>query len=154
MDNTQNQRHHSDDNLTDTPSYCYGTVWIFRALWDSVYKLPKCKYLLHNCLFRLECLSNCLSSLNLAAGRCNGMSVFDSQFTSELIVAGLFFMKRVRLFNTVRCRYNAVNFLQNIHGRHPIARPSGRGMDCLLGFSLWLIFCLRSCNGMCNIIRY
>ena len=28
--------------------------------------------------------------------------------------------------------YNAVNFLQNIHETHPIARLSGRGMGCLL----------------------
>ena len=30
------------------------------------------------------------------------------------------------------CRYNAVNFLTNIHKRHPIARPLGRGMGRLL----------------------
>ena len=30
--------------------------------------------------------------------------------------------------HTVRCRYNAVTFLTNIHKRHPIARPSGQGM--------------------------
>ena len=35
---------------------------------------------------------------------------------------------------TVRCRYNAVNFLTNIHKRHPIAHPLGRGM----GFLLWI----------------
>ena len=34
--------------------------------------------------------------------------------------------------NTVRCRYNAVNFLPNPHKRHPIARPWGRDMGCLL----------------------
>ena len=38
----------------------------------------------------------------------------------------------ILLRNTVRCRYNAVNFLTNIHKRHPIARPLGRGMGCLL----------------------
>ena len=32
----------------------------------------------------------------------------------------------------MRCRYSAVNFLSNIHKRHPIARPLGRGMGCLL----------------------
>ena len=32
----------------------------------------------------------------------------------------------------MRCRYNAVNFLKNINKRHPIARPLGRGMGCLL----------------------
>ena len=29
-------------------------------------------------------------------------------------------------------RYDAVNFLQNIKERHPIARPSGQGMGCFL----------------------
>ena len=33
---------------------------------------------------------------------------------------------------TVRWRCNAVNFLTNIHERHPIARPSGRDMGCIL----------------------
>ena len=34
--------------------------------------------------------------------------------------------------HTVRCRYNAVNFITNVHKRHPMARPLGRGMGCLL----------------------
>ena len=33
---------------------------------------------------------------------------------------------------TVRRRYNAVNFITNIHKRHAMARPLGRGMGCLL----------------------
>ena len=32
---------------------------------------------------------------------------------------------------TVWCGYNAVNFLTNIHKRHAIARPLGRGMGCV-----------------------
>ena len=32
--------------------------------------------------------------------------------------------------DTVRCRYNALNFLTNIHKKRPIARPLGRGMGC------------------------
>ena len=35
-------------------------------------------------------------------------------------------------WHTVRCCYNAVNFQKNIHKRHTIARPLGRGMGCLL----------------------
>ena len=34
--------------------------------------------------------------------------------------------------STVRCRYNAVNFITNSHKRHPMARPLGQGMGCLL----------------------
>ena len=34
----------------------------------------------------------------------------------------------------VRCRYNAVHFLQNSHNRHPIARPWGPGK----GYLLWV----------------
>ena len=33
---------------------------------------------------------------------------------------------------TMQCRYNAVSFLTNTHKRHPVARPLGRGMGCLL----------------------
>ena len=37
---------------------------------------------------------------------------------------------RVLFCYTVRCRYNAINFLPNPHNRYPIARPWG----CLLWF--------------------
>ena len=33
--------------------------------------------------------------------------------------------------HTVQCLYNMVNFLQNLHERHPIARPSGPAMGCI-----------------------
>ena len=36
--------------------------------------------------------------------------------------------------STVQCCYNVVNFLENPHKRHPIARPLGRGMGCLVGW--------------------
>ena len=36
--------------------------------------------------------------------------------------------------STARCHYNAVNFLQNPHNRHPITHPWGLGMGCLLWF--------------------
>ena len=36
--------------------------------------------------------------------------------------------------DTVRCRYNAVNFIQNPRNRCPIAFPWGHGMGCLLRF--------------------
>ena len=42
---------------------------------------------------------------------------------------------QVQLY-TVRFRYNTVNFLTNIHKRHHIARPSERGMGCLLWVQL------------------
>ena len=48
--------------------------------------------------------------------------------------------------NTARCRYNVVYFIKSIHKRHPIARPLG------CEFSLRLIFCLSSCNDVCNIV--
>ena len=35
-------------------------------------------------------------------------------------------------YDTVRCRYNAVNFVTNMHDRHLIARSLGRGMGRLL----------------------
>ena len=34
--------------------------------------------------------------------------------------------------HTLQCCYSAVNFLQNINKKHPLARPEGRAMGCLL----------------------
>ena len=45
---------------------------------------------------------------------------------------------------TVRCRYNAVNFLSNPHKIHPIARPLGRGMVCDLWFDTLIYILLQS----------
>ena len=45
---------------------------------------------------------------------------------------------------TVRCRYNAVNFLPNPHEIHPIARPLGRGMVCNLWFDTLIYILLQS----------
>ena len=56
--------------------------------------------------------------------------------------------------NTAQCRYNAVNFLKDIHKRHPIARPLGRGIGVFRGSFIWLIFCLISCYYLCNIVQY
>ena len=38
--------------------------------------------------------------------------------------------------HAARCRYNAVNFLQNLGNRHSIARLWGRDMGCLLWFAI------------------
>ena len=46
--------------------------------------------------------------------------------------------------HTVRCRYNAVNFLPSPHEIHPIARPLGRGMVCNLWFDTLLYILLQS----------
>ena len=53
-------------------------------------------------------------------------------------------------FNTVQCRYNVVNFLTNIHKRHPIGVVCG----VFCGFSISLIFYLIFCNHFCNILLY
>ena len=58
---------------------------------------------------------------------------------------------------TVRCHYNALNFLPNLHKRHLIARPLVRDMGCFLdtvfcGFKLWYVFCLYHCSEVYNIM--
>ena len=50
--------------------------------------------------------------------------------------------------NTVQCHYNMVNFLQNLHKRHPMSCLNGQAM----GFKFWFIYsvtrvkCAISCN--------
>ena len=56
----------------------------------------------------------------------------------------------------LRCHYNVVNFLQNHHNKHSIARPWacwGWGMECLL-WLLTLIYILHKsqCCALCKII--
>ena len=46
--------------------------------------------------------------------------------------------------NTMRCRYSAVCFLKNPHERHPIARPLGRAIGCLLWLPTLIHILLRS----------
>ena len=41
------------------------------------------------------------------------------------------FCLSLSLSHTVQCRQTAVNFLTNIHKKHPIAHLLGRGMGCL-----------------------
>ena len=55
---------------------------------------------------------------------------------------------------TLQCRYNTVNFIRNCHNRHPIARPQGRAMGCLLWVQAWFIFWLRHCSIVCIIMLY
>ena len=62
--------------------------------------------------------------------------------------------------NTVQCHYNVVNFLQNIHNKHPIACPLGRGMGCLLWvqtndlYSVWIAAVTwQMCTISCFLIR-
>ena len=49
---------------------------------------------------------------------------------------------------TVRCRYNALSFLQCPYKRHPIARPRGRDIWCLL----WFTFCHCNRSAVCNTV--
>ena len=53
---------------------------------------------------------------------------------------------------TVRCRYNAVNFLINIH-KNSSPVMTGYGVS-FCGSSIWLIFCLSFCNYSCNTLQY
>ena len=52
---------------------------------------------------------------------------------------------------TVRCRYNTVNFLPNPQNRHPISRPWGRGMGCLLWVSS--LNCVLLLSSQCRWYR-
>ena len=85
----------------------YGHYIHIRAMWN----LPKTQHKLLPILWHME------ANTSLS-------------FTLEYVPI----VPRWRITNTVRCLYNAVNFLQNPHNRHPIARPWGRDMGCLLRF--------------------
>ena len=55
---------------------------------------------------------------------------------------------------TVRCRYNAVDFLQNLHKRHPTARLLGRDTGFFCGFKFLFIFYFTATAMMFSISYY
>ena len=59
---------------------------------------------------------------------------FEVFFLEEHLVAKLTLEWRRQYINTVRCRYNVINFLQNHHNRHLIALLWRWAMRCLLWF--------------------
>ena len=63
-----------------------------------------------------------------------------------------FYVLGVGEFNTVQGRYNAVNFLQILPNRHPIARPWDMG--CLLWIKIWFMYCLSNWSTVCNSMLY
>ena len=53
--------------------------------------------------------------------------------------------------DTVLCRYNVVNILQNPHIKHPITCLWGRDMGCFCDHKIWFTFC-HSCRSiLCNM---
>ena len=66
----------------------------------------------------------------------------DQEYKDEVALIYAELSKKNRV-STLQGYYNRVNFLQNIY-----EKPH----NCLLGFSLWLIIYLSSCNDVCNIM--
>ena len=64
---------------------------------------------------------------------CCMICIYDERlFNSFNWMIGMCVIISYGQYAKIQCRCNAVNFLQNIHEWHPIARPSGRAMGCLL----------------------
>ena len=72
-----------------------------------------------NCLFDVKC--DVYKHLAVAAGW------WSMKMMPELILQYIHTEKIIYIY-MVRCRYNAVMFLQSPHKRHPIARPNGRAI--------------------------
>ena len=59
-----------------------------------------------------------------------------------------------RFYGTVRCCYNAVNFLPNPYNKQPIACTWWRDMGCLLWLQYLIYVLLLHCSAVCNIMIY
>ena len=103
-------------------------------------KLIICKWLLSSVLYWfclwltfLSNISNLIDNLFLSIYHSSDLYLVEPISDFVLISWHCCVIELDELY-TVQCRYNAVNFLENPHNRHPIARPWGRGMGCLLWF--------------------
>ena len=62
-----------------------------------------------------------------------GIALLFSTNVCKLVLVRIALERQVRIkHSAVRCRYNAVDFLQNLYKRHTIAPLQGRDMGCLL----------------------
>ena len=65
----------------------------------------------------LWCLRSCINKCS------SGSLIWNGLFLKSVLTMDTY---------TVQCHYNVVNFLPNPHKIHPIARPLGWGMGCIL----------------------
>ena len=82
----------------------------------------------------------------------NPMKRLSDTITIVVVVIYWLYMSKGRDTCSAQCHYNAVNFLENPHNRHSIARPSGRVKGYLMWVHLWLI--LTHCSAVWNILLY
>ena len=126
----------------------YGNAFLITGpLWRASIESPHKRTIMwnfsHTFVIDLNKLStNQLSSGNSLWCKDNGISIHRTELSTTRCGESQSFIRlRWNLYRyTVRCHYNAVNLLQNSHNRHPIARPWGRGMGCLLW--IWSLICV------------
>ena len=124
--------------------------------FQTHYFWRKCVFLSPN--FSEDCRQICWVEL-VSADVGNGLALYrwraivtssdDKEYLWIIVSLGTTFIMPDQLDPcTVQYHYNVVNFLTTIHKRHPIARQLMWGMMWFFfcGSSMWLIFCLSSCN--------
>ena len=92
-------------------------IWCFEISIQQRTKIETLWYLRHNITIRIWNL-------------CGGDGVSSVSTNPDLYFALVIVVQYAIL--QLRCRYNAVSFLKNLHKIHSIARPIGRGMGRLL----------------------
>ena len=103
--------------LSLTYIYCLNLPWPCDAMWQQ------------QCWLSEELTLIKYQSKHNNSRKCIRKFHLQKAFCSSLSIGTIVTVPRKQ---AVWCRYNAVNFLTNFHKRHPIARPLGRGMWCLL----------------------
>ena len=123
--------------LSLTYIYCLNLPWPCDAMWQQ------------QCWLSEELTLIKYQSKHNNSRKCIRKFHLQKAFCSSLSIGTIVTVPRKQ---AVWCRYNAVNFLTNFHKRHPIARPLGRGMWCLLRIQHLIDFCLSSCTDLGNIL--
>ena len=83
----------------------------------------------------------------------SGSSLVQKMSLSEVIIwtndGSLLIGNTWRIYDTVRYRYNTVNFLQNPHNKHP--QLTGRDISVCCDSKIFFTFCHCFCSTVCNI---
>ena len=132
---------------------CWPTENCYLGFYSYASDLFHCTYSYHHNRKQCNCPTNTF--------QCHKLFIYveticlwniDAQCTWFIHKANWQVTYRYTECNTVQCHHNAVNFLKNIHKKKTPHSSPVSSLFC--GSSIWLIFCLTSCNHLCNILSY
>ena len=121
-----------DCNSVVTLKKCIRNVWMSLYIYIRMYVHIHCMYILvHVYMCMYGCVHAC-RHVHMHLSNANTIIHVWTQWCYLSVYVCTVYILMHLISHTVWYLYNTISFLQNPHKRHPIARPLGWGIGCLL----------------------